>query len=89
MRLLALALGVLALGAPATRVLGFDYDGRRLAYFDPASLARLGSTTASYNASLCSWSYSPDHKHLAVSDCQGVLRFFAVPIPCDGGSCSG
>ena len=79
MRLLALALGVLALGAPATRVLGFDYDGRTLAYFDPASLARLGTTTASYNASLCSWSYSPDRKHLAVSDCQGELRFFAFP----------
>src|SRR6476661_887432 len=77
MRLLALALGVLALGAPATRVLGFDYDGRRLAYFDPSSLERLGTTTASYNASLCSWSYSPDRKHLAVSDCQGELRFFA------------
>jgi hypothetical protein len=79
MRLVALALGVLALGAPATRVLGFDYDGRRLAYFDPASLARIGTTTASYNASLCSWSYSPDRKHLAVSDCQGELRFFAFP----------
>ena len=79
MKLLALALGVLALGAPASRVLGFDYDGRRLAYFDPASLARLGTTTTSYNASLCSWSYSPDRKHLAVSDCQGELRFFAFP----------
>ena len=79
MRLLALALGVLALGAPATRVLGFDYDGRRLAYFDPSSLARLGTTTASYNASLCSWSYSPDRKQLAISDCQGELRFFAFP----------
>jgi hypothetical protein len=79
MRLVALALGVLALGAPATRVLGFDYDGRRLAYFDPASLARIGTTSASYNASLCSWSYSPDRKHLAVSDCQGALRFFAFP----------
>jgi hypothetical protein len=79
MRLLALALGVLALGAPATRVLGFDYDGRRLAYFDPATLARLGTTTTPYNTSLCSWSYSPDRKHLAVSDCQGELRFFAFP----------
>ena len=79
MKFLALALGVLALGAPATRVLGFDYDGRRLAYFDPATLARLGTTTTPYNASLCSWSYSPDREHLAVSDCQGTLRFFSSP----------
>lgn len=79
MKVLALALGVLALGAPATRVLGFDYDARRLAYFDPATLARIGDTGASYTTSLCSWSYSPDRKHLAVSNCQGELRFFAYP----------
>jgi hypothetical protein len=79
MKVLALALGVLAIGGPAPRVLGFDYDGRQLAYFDPSTLARLGHTTTPYNASLCSWSYSPDRKHLAVSDCQGELRFFAFP----------
>jgi hypothetical protein len=79
MKLLALAFGVLALGGPATGVLGFDYDARRLAYFDPSTLARIGDATSSYNASLCSWSYSPDRRHLAVSDCDGELRFFAIP----------
>lgn len=87
MRLLAIAFSLAALGgvlsgaegSSGPAVLGWDYDARRLAYFGPATLDRVGARELPYNASLCSWSYSPDRRHLAISDCEQAVRFLAVP----------
>jgi hypothetical protein len=76
--LLGLVLVALTGSTAPTRVLAFDYTAQRLTYFDPATLVR-GGAMAGYQTSLCSWSYSPDRRHVAVSDCQGEMRFFALP----------
>lgn len=80
MRLAAVALSVVALGGAGaqSRVLAFDYDAHRLAWFDPATLDRSSPSTG-YQTSVCSWSYSPDRRHVAVSNCQGDMRFLALP----------
>ena len=80
MKLAAVVLSVVALGGAGaqSRVLAFDYDARQLAWFDPQTLAKSAPSTG-YQTSVCSWSYSPDRRHVAVSNCQGDLRFLAVP----------
>jgi hypothetical protein len=80
MKLAAVALSVVALGGAGaqSRVLALDYDARQLAWFDPATLVRSAPSTG-YQTTACSWSYSPDRRHVAVSNCQGDMRFIAVP----------
>jgi len=80
MKLAAVVLSVVALGGAGaqSRMLAFDYDARQLAWFDPQTLAKSAPSTA-YQTSVCSWSYSPDRRHVAVSNCQGDMRFLAVP----------
>jgi hypothetical protein len=78
---LALAAIVVALSgaAPTAPVLGFDYGSKRFSWYDPASLAPVKGSALAWDGQLCSWSFSPDRKRLAVSDCNGTLRFLAVP----------
>lgn len=78
---LALAALVVALSgsAPHTPVLGFDYGSKRISWYDPASLAAVKGSASTWDGQLCSWGFSPDRHRLAVSDCNGTLRFFAVP----------
>jgi hypothetical protein len=78
---LALAAAVVALSgaAPHAPVLGFDYGSKRISWYDPTSLAAVKGSAFAWDGQLCSWSFSPDRHRLAVSDCNGTLRFFAVP----------
>jgi hypothetical protein len=79
---LALAATVVALSgaAPHATVLGFDYGSKRIAWYDPGTLARAkGGPSVSWFRPLCSWSFSPDRQRLALSDCNGTLRFVALP----------
>jgi hypothetical protein len=78
---LALAAFVLAFSgaAPHAPVLGFDYGSKRISWYDPASLAAAKGSALAWHGQLCSWSFSPNRRRLAISDCNGTLRFFAVP----------
>ena len=78
---LALAAIVFALSgaAPHAPVLGFDYGEKRISWYDPTSLASVKGGAQGWDGQLCSWSFSPDRKRLAASDCNGRLRFLAVP----------
>jgi hypothetical protein len=77
----ALAFCVIALAgaAPQASVLGFDYGAKRLSWYAPGTLAHAPGGTTSWNRSLCSWSFAPDGRRLALSDCNGTVRFLAVP----------
>lgn len=78
MRLAALviAIGLLAGGSSAAtqRVLGFDWQQKRLAWVNPTTLAVVGKTLPAARAA-CSWSFAPDHRRFVYSDCDGTLRF--------------
>ena len=78
---LALAFGVIALtgAAPQASVLGFDYDAKRLSWYVPGTLAPATRAATSWNRSLCSWSFAPDRRRLALSDCNGTVRLLDVP----------
>ena len=78
---LALAFGVIALAgaAPQAPVLGFDYGAKRLSWYVPGTLAHAAGGTTSWNRSLCSWSFAPGGRRVALSDCNGTVRFLAVP----------
>ena len=78
---LALALCVVALSgaAPPASVLGFDYGAKRIAWFQPDTLTRAGGATTSWNRPLCSWSFAPDGRRVALADCNGTVRFLALP----------
>ncbi|MDX6484950.1 MAG: hypothetical protein QOF43_103 [Gaiellaceae bacterium] len=78
---LALVAIVFALSgaAPHAPVLGFDYGEKRISWYDPATLASVKGSALAWDGQLCSWSFSPDRKRLAVSDCNGKLSFFALP----------
>jgi WD40 repeat protein len=78
---LALAAIVVALSgaAPHAPVLGFDYGAKRITWYDPSNLAAVKGSALAWDGQLCSWSFSPDRRRLAVSDCNGTLKFFAVP----------
>jgi hypothetical protein len=77
----ALAFGVIALAgaAPQASVLGFDYGAKRLSWYAPGTLAHAPGGATSWNRSLCSWNFAPDGHRLALSDCNGTIRFLAVP----------
>jgi len=79
---LALAFGVIALtgAAPQASVLGFDYGTKRISWYAPGTLAPASRRATSWNRSLCSWSFAPDRRRLALSDCNGTVRFLAVPL---------
>src|SRR2546425_7892313 len=78
---LALAAIVVALSgaAPHATVLGWDYDSRRISWFDARSLTSATGAATGWNRPLCSWSFSPDGHRVALSDCHGTVRFGAVP----------
>ena len=78
---LALAFGVLALAgaAPQAQVLGFDYGAKRISWYVPGTLAQGRSGAMPWNRSLCSWSLAPKAQQLALSDCNGTVRFVALP----------
>ena len=78
---LALAFGVIALAgaAPQASVLGFDYGAKRLSWYAPGTLAHTPGGATSWNRPLCSWSFAPGGRRLALSDCNGTVRFLAVP----------
>jgi hypothetical protein len=81
MKLALIAIVVVLSGAaPHATVLGWDYGSKRIAWYEPGSLAAVkGKTSLSWNRPLCSWSFSPARDRLALSDCNGTLRFVAVP----------
>src|SRR5437588_6949825 len=78
---LALVAAVIALtgAAPHATVLGWDYDSKRISWFDAGSLTSAKGAATGWNRPLCSWSFSPDRHRLALSDCHGTVRFVAVP----------
>jgi WD40 repeat protein len=78
---LALAAAVIALAgaAPHATVLGFDYGSKRISWFVPGTLAAAKGSTTSWYRPLCSWSFAPDGKRIALSDCNGTVRFLALP----------
>src|SRR3954465_3591865 len=78
---IALAAAVIALAgaAPHATVLGWDYDSKRISWYDAGSLSGAGSASTTWFRPLCSWSFSPDRRQLALSDCNGTVRFLAVP----------
>jgi hypothetical protein len=78
---LALAAIIVALSgaAPSAPVLGFDYGSKRISWYDPSSLAAVKGSSLAWGAQLCGWSFSPDRHRLALSDCNGTLRFVALP----------
>jgi hypothetical protein len=65
--------------APHAPVLGFDYGAKRISWYDPATLASAKGAALAWDGQLCSWSFSPDRKRLAASDCNGKLSFLSVP----------
>ncbi len=77
----ALAAAVIALAgaAPHTTVLGWDYDAKRISAYDARTLNGAGAASTTWFRPLCSWSFSPDRQKLALSDCNGTVRFVAVP----------
>jgi hypothetical protein len=78
---LALAAALVALSGASAHapVLGFDYGAKRISWYDPTTLASVKGNALTWDGQLCSWSFSPDRKRLAASDCNGRLRFLAVP----------
>jgi hypothetical protein len=83
MRLVAAAAVALALagGAPAAAapVLGFDWPSRTLAWFDPATLARVASPRPDVADNTCDWAFSPDGAAVALAGCNsGSLRLVDV-----------
>src|SRR5262245_14746318 len=78
---LALAFGGLALAgaAPQAQVLGFDYGAKRISWYVPGTLSHGRSGAVPWNRSLCSWSFAPNAQQLALSDCNGTVRFVALP----------
>src|SRR4051812_49553393 len=73
---IALAAAVIALAgaAPHATVLGWDYDSKRISWYDAGSLSGAGSASTTWFRPLCSWSFSPDRRRLALSDCNGMVR---------------
>jgi hypothetical protein len=73
---IVIAIGVLAGGSSAAtpRVLGFDWQQKRLAWVNPTNLAVVGKTLPAARTA-CSWSFAPDHRRFVYSDCDGTLRF--------------
>jgi hypothetical protein len=70
------AIGLLTGGsrAASSRVLGFDWQQKRLAWVNPTTLSVVGKTVPAARAA-CSWSFAPNHLHFVYSDCDGTLRF--------------
>jgi hypothetical protein len=77
----ALAAAVIALAgaAPHATVLGWDYDAKRISAYDARTLNGAGAASTTWFRPLCSWSFSPDRQKLALSDCNGTVRFVGVP----------
>jgi len=77
----ALAAAVIAIagGAPHATVLGWDYGSKRISSYDARSLNGAGAASTTWFRPLCSWSFSPDRGRLALSDCNGTVRFLSVP----------
>lgn len=42
-------------------------------------MTRAGGATTSWNRPLCSWSFAPDRRRVALADCNGTVRFLALP----------
>jgi hypothetical protein len=73
---IVVAIGLLAGGSSAarSRVLGFDWQQRKLAWVNPTTLDVVGKSVPAART-VCSWSFAPDRRRFVYSDCDGTLRF--------------